>query len=228
MIIVTGGSSGLGKFIAQSLENDNHKVIRISRRSSNFENHLNCDIRNYEDLRKTYKKIKDLGEPVFALINCAGIASMNLALTTPKNVIENIINTNLIGTIYTNQVFAPLIIRSGKGRIINFSTIAVSIALEGESVYSASKAGVECFSKVFAKELANFRITVNCIAPGPIRTNLIRGINEVQIKNILKNQIIKKEFNHQDVFDIVKLILSPDSSSLTGMVFPVGGNNGFR
>ena len=91
---------------------------------------------------------------------------MNLAITTPFKKVNEIIQTNLIGTIYSSQIFSPLLIKAGFGRIINFSTIAVNLGLQGESVYVASKAGVEAFSRVLAKELASFRITVNCIAPG--------------------------------------------------------------
>ena len=144
-------------------------------------------------------------------------------MTTPAEITENIIKINLIGTIYTNQIFAPLLIRNKLGRIINFSTIAVSIGLKGESIYAASKAGVETFTRVFAKELSNFKITVNCIAPGPIRTNLLRGISQKQINEITRHQIIKKEMKTFDTYKIVRLILSKDSENLTGQVFHVGG-----
>jgi hypothetical protein len=82
---------------------------------------------------------------VFALVNAAGIASMNLLVTTPVSTIQRIVEVNLLGTIYCCQAVAPALIRSGGGRIVNFSTIAVALGLAGESVYAASKAGVEGF-----------------------------------------------------------------------------------
>ena len=148
---------------------------------------------------------------------------MNLAITTPPKTTENIIRTNLIGTIFTNQIFSPLLIKNQSGRIINFSTIAVSLSLKGESVYVASKAGVEGFSRVLAKELSPFNITVNCIAPGPIRTNLLNGISEKQIKNITDHQIIKKEMKTNDILDLVDILLSNDSKNITGQVLHLGG-----
>ena len=148
---------------------------------------------------------------------------MNLALTTPPKITEQIIKTNLIGTIFSNQIFAPLLIRNKWGRIINFSTIAVPLALKGESVYVASKAGVEAFTKVFAKELSCFNITVNCIAPGPIRTNLIKGLKETQIKKVISKQIIQKEISKNDVFKIVQLLLQDNSANITGQVINIGG-----
>ena len=91
------------------------------------------------------QKIKSKHHVAKAIINAAGVASMNLALTTPENVTDRLIRTNLIGTIYCCQLFAPFLIKNKTGSIVNFSTIAVPIGLRGESVYVASKAGVEDF-----------------------------------------------------------------------------------
>ena len=164
-----------------------------------------------------------MNKPVDSLINCAGIASLNLALTTPKTSTEKIIKTNLIGTIFACQTFAPLLIRNNYGRIINFSSIAVHKALPGESIYSASKAGVESFSHILAKELAPFNITVNCIAPGPVRTKLLSGVSDTQIKNIVESQIIKRELNTFDIADIACMLLKPESSNITGQTIIPGG-----
>ena len=223
MIIVTGGTSGLGKAIVKGLKSQGIDTFTISRSNHTIKNHFQCDITKYDDLKKLYKQFTKEKKTIEAIVNCAGIASMNLAITTPKNIIDKVITTNLIGTIYTNQIFAPLLIRNGKGRIINFSTIAVSLGLEGESVYIASKAGVEAFSRAFAKELACFNITVNCIAPGPIRTNLLKGISDQQISKIIDRQIIKKEMKTDDILDIVNTLLDKKSDKITGQTIHVGG-----
>ena len=224
MIIVAGGTSGIGKSIALDLRSKGVRVLTISRKKLlDDQDHFAIDITDYESLKSAYRKISKMSEGVTALINCAGIASMNLSITTPPHITENLVKTNLIGTIFFNQVFSPLLIKNKKGRIINFSTIAVSIALKGESVYVATKAGVEGFSKVLAKELSSFKITVNCIAPGPIKTNLLKGITDKQIDKIIDQQIIKEEMNVYDVVDIVNMILSDQSSKLTGQVLHVGG-----
>ena len=148
---------------------------------------------------------------------------MNLALTTPETITQKILTVNLQGTIFCNQVFTPLLIRNGGGRIINFSTIAVHLGLARDSIYIASKAGVEGFSRAFAREVANFGITVNCIAPGPIKTNLLRGISDEQIEKIVSQQIIKRTMSENDVSKMVDLLLSDSSANITGQVLHLGG-----
>ena len=116
-----------------------------------------------------------------------------------------------------------MLIKNKGGRIINFSTIAVHIGLKGESVYAASKAGVESFSRTFAREMADFNVRINCIAPGPIRTDLLRGITDTQIEKITSQQVIQKQFKKSDVCDLVELLLDEKATSLSGQVLNLGG-----
>ena len=222
-VIVTGATSGLGLEIKNYLAKNNFEVISISRRKVDSDSHYSCDISNFAGLREIYQDLQKKGQRVYGLINCAGIASMNLALTTPETITQKILTVNLQGTIFCNQVFTPLLIRNGGGRIINFSTIAVQLGLAGESIYIASKAGVEGFSRAFAREVANFGITVNCIAPGPIKTNLLRGISDEQIEKIVSQQIIKRTMSENDVSKMVDLLLSDSSANITGQVLHLGG-----
>jgi 3-oxoacyl-[acyl-carrier protein] reductase len=114
-------------------------------------------------------------------------------------------------------------IRSKKGSIINFSSIAVSLGLSGEAVYAASKAGVENFSRTFAREMSGHGVRVNCISPGPIDTALLNGVTDVQIENIIQKQIIQKKFTPSDICDLSEFLISEKSSSLSGEILHVGG-----
>jgi 3-oxoacyl-[acyl-carrier protein] reductase len=114
-------------------------------------------------------------------------------------------------------------IRAKAGAIINFSTIAVPLGLKGESVYVASKAGVEGFSRTFAREVSAFGINVNCIAPGPIDTELLKGISEEQKAEIVSRQVIQKNYSPDAVSDLVEILLDSRSSALSGQVLHVGG-----
>ena len=224
MIIISGATRGLGKVIYESLKQNYENVIGLSKNGNSELGIIKCDISDLKSIKSAANEIKKIDKKAYAFINAAGIASMNLALATPEEVIKKIINTNLVGTIFTSQVFSPFLIRNGKGRIINFSTIAVKLGIKGEAVYIASKAGVEAYGRTLAKELAPFKITVNCIAPGPIKTDLIKGVTDKQIKNITDQQIFNKTMTPDDIVDIVNLLLSKESQHISGQSFAVGGS----
>ena len=224
MIIVTGASRGLGQAITERLIEKNEDVIGLARNTSNLKiNAIECDVSDYGSVKSASKEVKRMKKPVKAFINAAGVASMNMAVTTDESTVQKLVQTNLVGTIYCCQLFAPIMLRQKQGSFINFSTIAVTLALKGESVYAASKAGVESFSRSFAREMADFNVRVNCIAPGPIRTDLLRGITDAQVEKITSQQVIQKQFQKSDVCDLVELLLDEKASSLSGQVLKVGG-----
>ena len=224
MIIVTGASRGLGQAITERLIERGEEVIGLARNTSGLKiNAIECDVSDYASVKNASKELKRMKKPVKSFINPAGVASMNMAVTTDKSTVQKLIQTNLVGTIYCCQLFAPIMLRRKQGSFINFSTIAVALALKGESVYAASKAGVESFSRTFAREMADFNVRVNCIAPGPIRTDLLRGITDSQIEKITSQQVIQKQFQKSDVCDLVELLLDEKATSLSGQVLNVGG-----
>jgi len=224
MIVVTGASKGLGRAICERLIEKNIEVFGLARNVENVPfSSMSCDVSSYERVKEVAQHLKKGRVKVTGLVNAAGIASMNLAVTTPQSVAQKIINTNLLGTIYCCQLIAPLMLRNKQGSIINFSTIAVALGLKGESIYAASKAGVEGFTRSFAREMADFNVKVNCIAPGPIDTSLLKGITAQQINKIISQQIIPKQFKPDAVADLVDLLLDRRSDSLSGQVLHVGG-----
>ena len=224
MIIVTGASRGLGQAITERLIERGEEVLGLARNTAGLKiDVIECDVSDYASVKNASKEVKRMKKPVKAFINAAGVASMNMAVTTDESTVQKLIQTNLVGTIYCCQLFAPIMLRQKQGSFINFSTIAVALALKGESVYAASKAGVESFSRTFAREMADFNVRVNCIAPGPIRTDLLRGITDAQVEKITSRQVIQKQFQKSDVCDLVELLLDEKASSLSGQVFKVGG-----
>ncbi len=224
MIVVTGASKGLGRAICERLLEKGFEVFGIARNVEDLPfPSVACDVSSYEQVKAVSQKLKKDGVRITGLINAAGIASMNLAVTTPASVAVKIINVNLLGTIYCCQNFVPLMLRNKAGSIVNFSTIAVALGLKGESIYAASKAGVEGFTRSFAREMADFNVKVNCIAPGPINTNLLKGITSTQIQNIVSQQIIPKQFTPSAVSDLVEILLDERSGALSGQVLHVGG-----
>src|SRR5690606_25682675 len=105
------------------------------------------------------------------LINNAGVASMNHSLLTPVDAVDRLLRTNVEGTFLFCREAAKLMKKRRFGRIVNFSTVAVPLRLEGEAAYVASKAAVEGLSKVLAGEFAPFGVTVNVVGPVPVDTD---------------------------------------------------------
>jgi 3-oxoacyl-[acyl-carrier protein] reductase len=218
-IVVTGASRGLGRHICTRAVEEGWNVIGLARTVEPLDGvrMIACDVGDAEDVAKAFREIRK-DRNFYALINGAGIASMNLMFTTPPATIDRIIRVNLLGTMYCSQQAGRLLARRGEGRIINFSTLANSIALKGEAVYAASKAGVEGFSRTFAREMADFGITVNCISPGPIDTALIAKVPEENIRRIVSHQIIQRKAEPEDVWNVTSLLLSPAANWVTGDV----------
>jgi 3-oxoacyl-[acyl-carrier protein] reductase len=118
MIIVSGASSGLGLDICQRLLGMGQNVIGLARDVSNLDfEAYSCNVASYDEIKEVSKKIKKKYGSVTTLINAAGVASMNLALMTPPKKTQELIQTNLIGTIYSCQVFGPLLIKNKGGSI---------------------------------------------------------------------------------------------------------------
>jgi 3-oxoacyl-[acyl-carrier protein] reductase len=223
-LVVTGASRGLGRHIAEAALTSGYNVIGLARNSPQglpFELRI-CDVAEREKVDSAFADLRK-ESTLYALINAASIASMNLLLATPAATVRRIIDTNLIGTIHCSAVAGKILAKQKNGRIINFSTIAVPLGLKGETVYVASKAGVEGFTRSFAREMADFNVTVNAVAPGPIPTALTAGVPAENIKSVIDQQIIQKSGTPDDVWNIVSLLLEDRASMITGEVISVGG-----
>jgi 3-oxoacyl-[acyl-carrier protein] reductase len=223
-VVVTGASRGLGRFCAEKLTDAGYRVIGVGRtvvKHSSFEMRQ-ADVSDPESIASAMKDLRR-DPSLYALVNAAGIASMNLVITTPSETVRRIVETNLLGTIFCCQQVAPALIKRGLGRIVNFSTLGVPLAIKGEAIYVASKAGVEGFTRVFAREMAPHGITVNAIAPGPIDTALIAKVPKEKVDAVVSQQIIQRQGTPGDVWNILSMLLAPESSMISGQTVHVGG-----
>ena len=227
-ILITGSRKGIGKFISEKFLSRGHTVIGCSRGNSEI-NHKNYDhfICDVTEESSVVKMVRDIGKKygrIDALINNAGIASMNHILSTPTSTLKKILHTNVIGSILLSREVSKLMIRKKtKGRIINFTTVASALSLEGEAIYASSKAAVQKFTQIAAKEFAPFGITVNCIGPNPIKTDLIKAVPNDKIRTLLQSQAIKRLGNENDVLNIVDFLISQSSNFITAQTIYLGG-----
>jgi 3-oxoacyl-[acyl-carrier protein] reductase len=157
------------------------------------------------------------------LINNAGIAGMNHALLTPLGAVRDILETNVVGTFLLCREAAKLLRATPHARIVNFSTVAVPLRLEGEAIYAASKAAVETLTRVLARELAPLGITCNAVGPCPIETDLIGSVPKEKIDRLLASQAIHRLATPADVANVTDFFLRPESDFVTGQVIYLGG-----
>lgn len=159
---------------------------------------------------------------LWAVINNAGAASMNHFLLTPGATLEKLLATNVRGTYIVSREAAKLM-RSGGGRIVNVSSIAVALRLDGQSAYIAAKAAVERMSQALAQELGPMGITVNVVGPTPIDTDMTRGVPKEKLEALVKRFAIRRMGTLEDVSNVVEFFLRPESDAVTGQVLYLGG-----
>jgi len=204
-----------------------HRVVGCSRQAPEFEHpqyvHITADVSDEDQVKALFAQVRrDLGT-VHNLLNNAGIASMNHSLLTPYATVRRVMETNLGGTFLFSREAAKLMQKAKFGRIVNFTTVAVPLKLEGEAAYVASKAAVQGLTQVMSRELAQFGITVNAIGPVPVETDLIRAVPKDKIKGLIDRQAIKRFGKYEDVANVCDFFLKPESNFITGQILFLGG-----
>lgn len=227
-VLITGSRKGIGLFLAERFLDRGYKVFGCSRSAETLVHpdytHYRCDVTCEKQVGRMIRQIgKDSGG-IDVVINNAGIAALNHILSTPADTIDRILATNFLGTVLVAREAAKLMVRKKThGRIINFSTVASPLNLEGEAIYASSKAAVQKFTQVAAKEFAPFNITVNCIGPTPIATDLIKAVPKGKIDELIDSQVIKRLGEKNDVLNIIDFFASKDSDFITGQTLYLGG-----
>jgi 3-oxoacyl-[acyl-carrier protein] reductase len=148
---------------------------------------------------------------------------MNHVLLTPLETVNKVMGTNVVGTFLFSREAAKLMKKNKYGRIVNFSTVAVPLDLEGECIYAASKAAVVSITRVMARELAELGITVNAVGPTPAETDLIRNVPSNKLKELTDRQAISRFAEIEEVKNIIDFFIKPESAFVTGQTVYLGG-----
>lgn len=225
--LVTGTSRGIGRYLAEYFVQHGHHVIGCSRGDIDWSvdeyAHYVADVSDEKAVKRLFSNVRKAYGRLDNLINNAGIASMNHSLLTPLSTVHDVLNTNLVGTFLFCREAAKLMKTKNFGRIVNFTTVAVPLKLEGEAVYVASKAAILSLTQVLAKEFAEFGITVNAVGPVPVETDLIRSVPGEKIERLLSRQAIRRFGTFEDIVNVVEFYLKPESDFITGQNLYLGG-----
>ena len=228
IILITGGSSGIGKAITSFLSSkDDYIVYGTSR---NIENHKNLnfnliqlDVTSIDSINACIDKVISKHGKLDILINNAGVGITGPMEETPNEEIEKHFKTNLYGPINIMKKVLPHMRKNNSGLIINITSIVGHTGNFGQTNYSASKAGIVAFSKSLALEYAKKNITINCVSPGFIVSDMTNGIPE-KIRNILLSKIpMGKMGSGDDVSNCVAFLSSDEASYITGETIHVNG-----
>ena len=226
-MVITGTSRGLGRDLAGVYLERGWEVFGCARGASDLKHeryrHFQLDIGEEKEVLRMFAAVRKSRTRLTAMINNAGVAAINHALTTPLSTVEWLFRVNVIGAILCCREAGKLMALQGYGRIINFGSVAVPYGLEGEAAYVASKAAIQAFTRTLANELGNHGVTVNAVAPNPIKTDLIAGVPKSKMTALIDRQAIKRYGTVEDVLAVIDFFLDPGSAFVTGQTIYLGG-----
>lgn len=227
VIIITGSRKGIGKELCEYYLSQGDIVIGCSRQEASIEHknytHFLLDVSDEKSVIHMVRSIKKRFKKIDILLNNAGIASMNHCLTTSLSSVQDLFNTNFFGMFLFSREVSKAMMKQKRGRIVNYTTVATALRLEGEAIYAASKSAVENFTQTISKEVAPYGITVNAIGPTPIETDLIKAVPKNKIKELLQKQAIKRLGSFEDIKNVIDFFISDRSDFITGQVIYLGG-----
>ena len=234
--VITGASQGIGKTTAKIFSNSGAHVVCIARNeekikilsdeiseNGNSASYISCDISNGNLFSDTIKSVvNDFGQ-IDVLINNAGITRDSLLIRMKDEQLDEVLNTNLKGAFYGTKAVLRSMMKNKYGRIINITSIVGLQGNSGQSNYAASKAGLIGFTQSIAKEVASRGITVNCIAPGWINTEMTDELPQKMKSEILKNIPVGRTGTAEDIAYTALFLASKESKYITGQTITVDG-----
>ena len=228
MVIVTGGSRGIGAATCEKLLSKGYGVISLSRTepASTDIVHLPCDLTDTDGRRAVFANLSKRDD-VFGLVNNAGVATPNLIKEFDHQIYSGVMDVNTTSVAELSAAVVPSLIKNKQGRVVNISSELI-LGFATRTAYSASKAAVASFAKTWALELGQYNICCNAIAPGPVETELFVKNNPPgsAIRQQKLDKIPLGRFGQpEDVANMVAFLMSEEASFITGQTLYVCGGS---
>ena len=234
--LVTGGSRGIGREIAGALARAGAEVIIAARgidgardAADQIVGHggraraIAMDVSDDGSVQSSVEELQKAYDTIPLLVNNAGVVRDNLLLRMKKKDWEDVIATNLTGIYRLCRALVPSMVRARFGRIVSVTSVVGRVGSPGQSNYAAAKAGIEGMTRSLARELASRNITVNCVAPGFIDTDMTRALSDDRRKQLLDQIPLKRLGTPEDVASAVRFLLGDGAGYITGTTLDVNG-----
>ena len=234
--LVTGGSRGIGRAIASQLALAGAEVVLTARKAEAAEEAASeiraaagqargiaLDVSDDASVDRAVAALIEDYATIPILVNNAGITCDNLLIRMKKDDWERVLQTNLTGVYRLCRALVPSMVRARYGRIINISSVVAEMGNPGQANYAAAKAGIEAFSRSLARELASRNVTVNCVAPGFIDTDMTRALNQAARDKLLEQVPLGRWGTPEDVGQAVCFLAAAEADYITGVTLKVNG-----
>ena len=232
--LVTGASRGIGQAIAKRLANEGYLVIGTATSEegaaavNDYLQELGgagrvLNVQDTEQINQLFDSIEKEFGNVQVLVNNAGITQDGLLMRMDDNAWERVIDVNLTSVFRTSKRAMKGMMKARQGRIINITSVVAAMGNAGQTNYTASKAGIEGFTRSLAREIGSRQITVNCVAPGFIDTDMTKELDEALIQSMLNTVPLARLGKPEDIAAAVNFLASEEAGYITGTVLDVNG-----
>jgi len=228
VILISGTSKGIGKHLAEYYLKKNYTVIGCSRSKSAIDSpgysHYEIDITDEKNIKTMMLDIRTRFKKLDVVINNAAVKQTGLVVFSSLKDAKESFETNMLGSFLICRESVKIMTRNRYGRIINITSIAVPLPTRGSGIYGATKAALEQFTRVLAREVASDKITVNNIGFSFVKEgNMIDSVKEDERNAILQQTILNKEAGIDDITHTIDFFISPESRLISGQTIYIGG-----
>lgn len=226
-VIVTGSSRGVGELLTRHFLDGGATVIGVARGPARCEHeryrHHPADIAEPAEVQKLFASLRTSVKSIDIVINNAAVLTSQYAMIMPAGAAQAMVNLNLLAPFLVAREAAKLMRKAKAGRIINISSMAVSLEPEGDSVYAACKAGLTTLSNILAKEFASFNVTCNTLGITAIETDMLKQLPRDKIDAVVARLPIPRYATADDILNVIDFFASERSGYVTAQTIYLGG-----